>query len=106
MPNILITNQAQFQPFSYQELVAPVAHQQQVLDELAAQYDQLNQQADMLEVLGGSDLDKTSQSYSRYKSYSDTLRQEADNLYRNGLNSQSKYRLMELRKKSEKKDNN
>ena len=41
MPNYSIVSNSVFQPFTYQELVAPVAHQQQVLDNLQEQYDKL-----------------------------------------------------------------
>lgn len=99
MANIALVNSAQFQPFSYQELVAPVAHQQQVLDDLAEQYDKLSQQADVLEALGSNETDKKSRAYIGYKSYSDSLREEVDNLYRNGLNAASRQRLSDLRRR-------
>lgn len=99
MANIALVNSARFQPFSYQELVAPVAHQQQVLDDLAEQYDKLSQQADVLEALGSNETDRKSKAYMGYKSYSDSLRKEADNLYRNGLNAASRQRLSDLRRR-------
>ena len=49
--------------------------------------------------MGSNDRDKHSGVYSRYKSYSDALRQEADNLYRHGLNTESRQRLSDLRRR-------
>lgn len=97
MSNYSIVVNSTFQPFTYQELIAPIAHQQQVFDNLAEQYDKLSSQADILEAMGANDRDKG--AYSRFKKYSDNLRAEADNLYRNGLNSESRMRLSELKRR-------
>ena len=98
MANYTLVANSTFQPFTYQELVAPIAHQQQVLDRLADEYDKLSSQADVLEAMGANDRDKDSKVYQQYKNYSDRLRAEADNLYRNGLNTESRMRLSELRR--------
>ena len=98
MANYTLVANSTFQPFTYQELVAPIAHQQQVLDRLADEYDKLSSQADVLEAMGANDRDKDSKVYQQYKNYSDRLRTEADNLYRNGLNTESRMRLSELRR--------
>lgn len=97
MPNYSLVSNAVFQPFSYQELLAPVMHQQQVQDQLAEQYEKLSSQADILEAMGAND--KDSKAYRNFKNYSDNLRTEADNLYRNGLNSESRLRLSELKRR-------
>lgn len=98
MSNYSLTVNSTFKPFTYQELVAPVAHQQQVLDNLAEQYDKLSSQADVLEAMGKNDRDKNSGTYAKYKAYSDRLRAEAESLYRFGLNSESRQRLTDLRR--------
>lgn len=98
MANYSIVANSTFQPFTYQELVAPIAHQQQVMDKIADEYDKLSSQADVLEAMGANDKDKGSKVYQQYKNYSDRLRAEADNLYRNGLNTESRMRLSELRR--------
>lgn len=98
MPNYSLVANSVFQPFTYQELLAPVLHQQQVFDNLAEQYDKLSSQADVLEAMGSNEKDKNSAVYRQYKNYSDTLRAEADNLYRNGLSSESRMRLTDLRR--------
>lgn len=99
MPNYSIVSNAVFQPFSYQELAAPLDRQELYHEKLAEEYDKLSSQADILEAMGANDRDKTSGTYSRYKAYSDALRQEADNLYANGLNSESRQRLSDLRRR-------
>lgn len=43
--------------------------------------------------------DRDSKAYRNFKNYSDNLRTEADNLYRNGLNSESRLRLSELKRR-------
>lgn len=98
MPNYSLVANSVFQPFTYQELLAPVLHQQQVFDNLAEQYDKLSSQADVLEAMGSNEKDKNSAVYRQYKNYSDALRAEADNLYRNGLSSESRMRLTDLRR--------
>ena len=98
MANYSLVANSTFQPFSYQELIAPIAHQQQVMDRIADEYDKLSSQADVLEAMGANDRDKNSKVYQQYKNYSDKLRAEADNLYRNGLNAESRMRLSDLRR--------
>lgn len=97
--NFSLVANSTFQPFTYQELVAPVAHQQQVQDALQEQYDKISSQADILEAMGANENDRNSNSYSKFRSYSDALRKEADDLYRFGLNSESRQRLSDIRRK-------
>ena len=99
MANFSLVANSTFQPFSYQELAAPIIHQQQYLENLNEQYDKLSSQADVLEAMGKNDRDKGSGTYERYKSYSDSLREEADNLYRYGLQADSRMRLSDLRRR-------
>lgn len=99
MPNYSLVANSVFQPFTYQELAAPVIHQQQVMDNLAEQYDKLSSQADVLEAMAANENDKNSPTYARFKAYTDSLKSEADNLYRNGLDSESRMRLSELRRR-------
>ena len=98
MANYSLVSNAVFQPFTYQELVAPLDRQDAYFEKLNEEYDKLSSQADILEAMGANDRDKNSGTYSRYKAYSDQLRKEADNLYRFGLNSESRQRLSDLRR--------
>lgn len=95
MANYSLTVSSEFRPFSYQELIAPIQHQSEVQDKLMDQYDTLSQQADVLEAMGQRD--KNSGAYSRYKAYSDALRQQADNLLKQGLTPQSRLQLSQMK---------
>lgn len=98
MANYSLIANSTFQPFSYQELMAPVQRMGEYHAKIADEYDKLSSQADILEAMGANDRDKGSGSYNRYKAYSDRLRAEADNLYNFGLNSESRQRLSDLRR--------
>lgn len=96
MPNYNLVIDSTFQPFSYQELMAPVSRLSDVHDQIAAQYDELSAKADILEAMG--ERDRQSGAYSQYKAYSDQLRQEADALMREGLTASSKARIMGMKR--------
>ena len=96
MGNYSLVVDSTFKPFTYQELAAPLDRQELYHEKIAEEYDKLSSQADVLEAMGANDRDKNSGSYSRYKSYSDALRKEADDLYRFGLNTESRQRLSDL----------
>lgn len=98
MANYTLVANSKFRPFSYQELAAPLDRQDAYHEKLMDEYDKLSSQADVLEAMGANDRDKNSGVYQKYKNYSDRLRAEADNLYRNGLNAESRMRLSELRR--------
>lgn len=99
MPNYSLVVNSTFQPFSYQELTVPLDRQELYQEKLSDEYDKLSSQADVLEAMGANDRDKNSGVYQRYKAYSDSLRKEADELYRFGLNSESRQRLSNLRRR-------
>jgi hypothetical protein len=84
MANYSLVVNSTFQPFTYQELAAPLDREELYHEKLAEEYDKLSSQADVLEAMGQNDRDKNSGTYARYKAYSDKLRQEADDLYRFG----------------------
>ena len=99
MPNYGLVVNSIFQPFTYQELAAPLDRQELYHEKLAEEYDKLSSQADVLEAMGKNDMDKSSGAYNRYKAYSDALRKEADDLYKFGLNTESRQRLSDLRRR-------
>lgn len=99
MANYSLVVNSQFRPFSYAELTAPLDRQELYHEKLAEEYDNLSKQADVLSIMGGNDLDKNSSSYSKYKSYSDSLKKEADDLFSFGLNTESRRRLSDLRRR-------
>ena len=97
MPNYSLVANSTFQPFTYQELAMPLDRQDAYHENLMQQYEQLSDKADILEAMGKND--KDAGAYNRYKAYSDSLRNEAENLYKNGLNVDSRLRLTELRRR-------
>lgn len=99
MSNYSLVIDSTFKPFSYQELMAPVTRMSDYHEKLAQEYDTLSSQADILEAMGKDDRDKESGAYSRYKAYSDSLRKEANDLYRYGLNVESRRRLSDIRRR-------
>lgn len=98
MSNYSLVVNSTFQPFTYQELAAPLDRQELYHEKIADEYDKLSSQADVLEAMGANDRDKNSKTYLKYKNYSDNLRKEADNLYQNGLNYDTRQRLSNLRR--------
>jgi hypothetical protein len=98
MANYSLISNATFQPFTYQELAMPLDREEAYHEKLIDEYDKLSSQADVLEAMGNSELDKNSAAYSRYKNYSDTLRKAADDLSHNGLNFESRRTLSDLRR--------
>ena len=99
MPNYILTANSVFQPFTYQELALPIDRQDAYFEKLNEEYDKMSSQADVLEAMGKNDRDKNSKTYAQYKAYSDALRNEADNLYANGLDTESRQRLTDLRRR-------
>ena len=99
MANYSLVVNSQFRPFSYAELTAPLDRQELYHEKLAEEYDNLSKQADVLSIMGGNDLDKNSSSYSKYKNYSDSLKKEANDLFSFGLNTESRRRLSDLRRR-------
>lgn len=99
MSNYSLVIDSTFKPFSYQELMAPVTRMSDYHERLAQEYDNLSSQADILEAMGKNDRDKESGAYSRYKAYSDNLRKEADDLYRYGVNTESRRILSDVRRR-------
>ena len=98
MANYSLVANSTFQPFSYQELLAPIMDMSNYHEKLNEEYDKLSSQADILEAMGSDDRDNHSGAYGRYKNYSNTLKKEAEELYKFGLNSESRRRLSDLRR--------
>lgn len=97
MGNYSLIAGSTFKPFTYQELMAPVLDMSNYHEKIADEYDKLSSQADVLEAMGANDRDKG--AYKKYKAYSDSLRTEADNLAKFGIDSESRQRLSDLRRR-------
>lgn len=94
MPSSSFVVNSEFQPMSYQELLHPVITQTQYQRELDEKYTQLDLQADKLEQLANSAVD--AESYEKYKSFANRLRDEASNLAKYGLRGRDSARFMDL----------
>ncbi len=95
MAGAYLTIGAKYRPFSYEELIRPVAMATEMHAKIDEQYAALQEKAGVWENLANKETDP--ESYKKYKEYSDALRTQADNLAKNGLNSQSMRDMLNLR---------
>lgn len=95
MPNFAYVNQTNFRPFSYQEMIAPVLMSTQAHQALEDAYSELDAQANAVGSLANETNDPV--AYSKYKSYEDYLRKQADSLAKNGLTPGARKSLLDLR---------
>lgn len=92
-----ITIGSKFKPFSYQEMLAPLAASTEAHQQVEQQYADLSTQASQWEGKLNPTLDQ--ETYSKYKSYSDELNAKADMLAREGLNQGSRRSMLSMRDK-------
>lgn len=95
MPNFAYTNQTNFRPFSYQEMLAPVLMATQAHQAVEEAYSELDSQANAIGSLANEANDPV--TYQRYKAYESTLRTQADALAKNGLTPGSRQSLLDLK---------
>ena len=99
MANYSLISNAVFQPFTYQELTAPLDRSELVHDQLDEQYDLLAEKADLLSRLEGSLIDKDSPITQQYRNYRNNISDEVNALNKYGLNPASKSRWHDLRRR-------
>lgn len=95
MPNFAYTNQTNFRPFSYQEMLAPVLMATQAHQAVEEAYSELDSQANAIGSLANEANDPV--TYQRYKAYESALRTQADALAKNGLTPSSRQSLLDLK---------
>lgn len=95
MAGAYLTIGAKFRPFSYAELIQPIARMEEKHAAIESQYGELMQKAGVWENLANKETDP--ETYAKYKQFSDDLKTRADDLAKNGLNSQSVRSLMDMR---------
>lgn len=100
MAGFAYTNQTNFQPFSFDEMLKPMLMYTQAHREVEDAYADLQSQADEISTLANEQNDPI--AYGRYKAYSDSLREQADVLSREGLTPTSRKSLSDLRNKYKK----
>lgn len=91
--NIIIGSK--FRPFSYQEMLAPVAMAQTAHQELENQYSDLSSSAAKMEALMNEQTD--TKSYRMYKNFTDDLRAQAEVLAKQGLTPTSRQSMLGIR---------
>ena len=96
MPKYLVTSSSHFEPFTYEELVRPVAHMQQVHDATQDAYDTLSLETNAL----ANYITDNPEDYNAkvmYDNYVNKLNTLQNNLQRNGVNGQTRRDLSEAR---------
>lgn len=86
---------SKFRPFSFQEMLQPVAMAAQAHQALEDQYSELDTKASIWEKLKDSDIDKD--VYQQYKAYSDALKASSDELAQFGLTPSSRRAMLNMR---------
>lgn len=94
MANYNIVIGSKFRPFSYAEMLAPVAQSTEAHQKVEEGYANLSAQADMIAGLAAMEPD--SEAARRYKAYSDSLYEKADRLARNGLTPQDRSDMLSM----------
>lgn len=95
MLNFAYTNQTNFRPFSYKEMLAPVLMATKAHQAVEEAYSELDSQANAIGSLANEANDPV--TYQRYKAYEESLRQQADALAKNGLTPGSRQSLLDLK---------
>lgn len=95
MANYSLVLDTKFNPFSYAEMLAPVAAATQAHQALEEEYGNLSAKADVWENMANEQSDPL--AYKMYKGYSDDLRDRAGTLLREGLNASSRKGMLDMR---------
>ena len=85
MANYSLILDTKFKPFSYQEMLAPVAASTQAHQALEEEYNELAAKANVWDKMANEQTD--SKAYKMYKAYADDLSARADDLMKYGLNA-------------------
>lgn len=86
---------SKFRPFSYQEMLQPVFMATQAHQALEDAYSAIDAQASVWEKLKYSDIDKD--VYNQYKSFSDALKAQSNQLAQSGLTPASRRAMLDMR---------
>ncbi len=95
MANYSLILDTKFEPFSYQEMLAPVAASTQAHQALEEEYNELAAKANVWDRLANEQTD--SKAYKMYKTYADDLSARADDLMKYGLNVSSRKGMLDMR---------
>lgn len=95
MANYSLIINSRFNPFSYQEMLAPVLMATQAHQELENQYGELSTKANIWEEMANEQTDPY--AYKMYKTYANDLEAQAGQLAREGLNAASRRDMLNMR---------
>lgn len=95
MANYSLILDTKFKPFSYAEMLAPVAAATQAHQALEEEYGNLTTKANVWENMANEQTDPY--AYKMYKTYSDDLEARAEQLMRYGLNASSRKGMLDMR---------
>ena len=96
MPKVYTYN-AEFNPISFADRIAPVKLYKEEYDKQQAAYEKLLEETGNLETLKDITMDKD--SYDKYKSFKNEINSIADEMNTNGLSQDVRNRLLNLRKR-------
>lgn len=97
MPKFIATSGSYFEPFSYEQLVAPVAHMQQAHNAAQDAYDQISLETNALERYLSENPEEDVRAKELYNNYRQKLQTLQDNLWNNGVNAQTRRDLAAAR---------
>lgn len=95
MANYSLILDTKFKPFSYQEMLAPVAASTQAHQALEEEYSELAAKANVWDKMANEQTDP--KAYKMYKAYADDLSARADDLMKYGLNASSRKGMLDMR---------
>lgn len=97
MSNYSLVIDSRFNPFSYQEMLAPALMATQAHQELENQYSELATKANIWNEMANKYTDPY--AYKMYKTYANDLKNQADQLARAGLNATSRRSMLNMRER-------
>lgn len=95
MANYSLILDTKFNPFSYQEMLAPVAAATQAHQAIEEEYGDLSAKASVWKNMANEQSDPY--AYKMYKGYADDLEARAEDLMRYGLNASSRKGMLDMR---------
>lgn len=95
MANYSLILDTKFKPFSYAEMLAPVAAATQAHQAIEEEYGNLAAKANVWEEMANEQTDPY--AYKMYKAYSDDLKARTEQLMKYGLNASSRRGMLDMR---------
>lgn len=97
MAKYLVTNSSYFKPFSYEELLKPIMHAEEVHNATQDAYDTLNLETEALRQYISEEGADDQQARKLYDNYTNKLKTLQENLWNNGVNAQTRRDLAAAR---------